>query len=67
MGGTATLLGRPPALGELNDTPVDASVLLVLGVLALWFGVYAWRICRRRLRRPTGDLSLAPHLLRRRN
>ena len=65
MAGAATLLGRPPALGGLNDTPTDASILLALGLFLLWFGILAWRICRRRLRRPS-DLTLAPHLLKKR-
>ncbi|MGH8352178.1 MAG: hypothetical protein ACRERY_01405 [Pseudomonas sp.] len=65
MAGAATLLGRPPALGALNATPGAASVLLVSGLLLLWGGVYTWRRCRRRLRRPS-DLSLAPHLTKKR-
>ena len=63
MAGAATLLGRPPALGGLNDTPTSATVILVLGLFLLWLGVIAWRRCRRRLRRPS-DLSLAPHLMK---
>ncbi len=63
MAGAATLLGRPPALGGLNDTTGSATVILVLGLFLLWLGVIAWRRCRRRLRRPS-DLSLAPHLMK---
>ncbi len=63
MAGAATLFGRPPALGSLNATPTAAGILLVAGLLLLWFGVIAWRRCRRRLRRPS-DLSLAPHLMK---
>ena len=65
MAGAATLLGRPPALGTLNDSPGAASVLLGLGLMLLWGGVAVWRMCRRRLRRPS-DLSLAPHLMKKR-
>ncbi|QLC74607.1 hypothetical protein LPB260_28455 [Pseudomonas sp. LPB0260] len=65
MAGAATLLGRPPALGALNDSPAAASLLLGLGLLLLWVGVAVWRMCRRRLRRPS-DLSLAPHLMKKR-
>lgn len=63
MAGAATLLGHPPALGGLNDTPGSATVILVFGVFLLWLGVAAWRRCRRRLRRPS-DLALAPHLMK---
>ncbi|WP_137817789.1 MULTISPECIES: hypothetical protein [unclassified Pseudomonas] len=66
MAGAATLLGRPPALGSLNATPSAAGIWLVVGLLLLWVGVIAWRRCRRRLRRPS-DLSLAPHLLKKRD
>jgi membrane protein implicated in regulation of membrane protease activity len=66
MAGAATLLGRPPALGALNDSPGAAGVLLALGLLLLWSGIVVWRKCRRRLRRPN-DLSLAPHLMKKRN
>jgi len=63
MAGAATLLGRPPALGGLNDSHGAAAVLLVLGLFLLWLGVVAWRRCRRRLRRPS-DLAMAPHLMK---
>jgi len=66
MAGAATLLGRPPALGALNATSGAASVLLVSGLVLLWAGVNTWRRCRRRLRRPS-DLSLAPHLTKKRS
>lgn len=66
MAGAATLLGRPPALGTLNDSPGAATVLLVIGLVLLWGGIAVWRICRRRLRRPS-DLSLAPHLMKKRD
>ncbi|WP_263143511.1 hypothetical protein [Pseudomonas sp. RIT-PI-AD] len=63
MAGAAMLLGHAPALGQLEATPANASVLLVLGVFSLWFGVLAWRLCRRRSRR-RNDLCLAPHLMK---
>ncbi|WP_439888232.1 hypothetical protein ACSX1C_03375 [Pseudomonas sp. MBLB4123] len=66
MAGAATLLGRPPALGTLNDSPGAAIVLLTAGLVLLWLGIGVWRLCRRRLRRPS-DLSLAPHLMKKRN
>ncbi|MDH1262896.1 hypothetical protein [Pseudomonas sp. GD03944] len=66
MAGTATLLGRPPALGPLNDSTGAAVVLLVLGLVLLWGGIAVWRMCRRRLRRPS-DLSLSPHLMKKRD
>ncbi|TBU85583.1 hypothetical protein [Phytopseudomonas dryadis] len=66
MAGTATLLGRPPALGSLNDSPIDATVLLVVGLLLLWGGVAGWRRCRRRMRR-TSDLAMSPHLMKKRD
>lgn len=63
MAGAATLLGHPPALGGLNDTPSNATVILVVGVVLLWLGIVAWRRSRRRLRQ-RGDLALAPHLMK---
>lgn len=65
MAGTATLLGRPPALGPLNDSTGAAIVLLLFGLLFLWVGVLAWRLCRRRsLGR--SSLSLSPKLMKKR-
>lgn len=66
MAGTATLLGRPPALGSLNDSHSDAWGLLIAGLLLLALGVTLWRRCRQRLRFKKG-LSLAPHLLKKRD
>jgi hypothetical protein len=40
--------------------------MIVLGLLLLSFGVLLWRRCRRRLRRPS-DLSMAPHLMKKRD
>ncbi|MBB2496227.1 hypothetical protein [Aquipseudomonas ullengensis] len=66
MAGAATLLGRPPALGPLNDS-IGASISLVLvGLFLLWGGVNVWRRSRRRLRRNNNDLSLSPQLLKKR-
>ncbi|MDG9929648.1 MULTISPECIES: hypothetical protein [Pseudomonas] len=65
MAGAATLLGRPTALGPLNDSMGAAFMLLLFGLFLLWGGVSVWRRCRRRLRRRHGDeLSLSPHLLK---
>lgn len=67
MAGAATLLGRPPALGPLNDSVGAALTLLLCGLFLLWGGINVWRRCRRRLRRRHGDeLSLSPHLLKKR-
>lgn len=66
MAGIATLLGQPAALGPLNESPAAASVLAVIGLALLSFGVLLWRRCRRRLRRPS-DLSMAPHLMKKRD
>jgi len=67
MAGAASLFGRPPNLPGLDAPGISAIPLLILGLLSLWIGVLAWRLCRRRLRRPSDDLSLAPHLLKKRN
>jgi len=67
MAGAATFLGRPPALGELNDSTTDASVLLVVGVIMLWGGVLGWRKCRRRIRQRKADLAMSPHLMKKRD
>lgn len=66
LAGTATLFGQPAALGPLNDSPATASVFVVTGLLLLSVGVLLWRRCRRRLRRPS-DLSMAPHLMKKRD
>ncbi|WJN57222.1 MULTISPECIES: hypothetical protein [unclassified Pseudomonas] len=67
MAGAATLLGRPPALGPLNDSIGAAIVLLLFGLFLLWGGINVWRRCRRRMRRSHGDeLSLSPRLLKKR-
>lgn len=68
MAGAATLLGRPSAMGPLNDSVGAAVALLVLGLTLLWGGVNGWRRCRRHLRRRYGDdLNLSPRLLKRRH
>lgn len=66
MAGAATLLGRPSALGSLNDSPTGSAVLLVVGLLLLWGGIAVWRMYRRRLRRPS-DLNMSPHLMKKRD
>ncbi|SDI98323.1 hypothetical protein SAMN05216588_13216 [Pseudomonas flavescens] len=67
MAGTATLLGRPPAFGNLNDSTRDASVLLTLGLLLLCGGVMGWRRCRRRMRQRRADLAMSPQLMKKRD
>ncbi len=66
MAGIASLAGRGPTLGALNDSTGEAIVMLAFGLLLLWAGIAFWRRCRRRLRRP-GGLGLSPHLLKKRN
>ena len=63
MAGAASLLGRPPALGELNASPAGSAVILVVGLLLLYAGVGLWRRCRRRMRQPQ-TLNIAPHLMK---
>jgi len=65
MAGVASLAGRAPVLGTLNDSTGEAIVLL-LGLFLLWAGIAFWRRCRRRLRRPS-DLSLSPSLMKKRD
>nr|BFE95111.1 hypothetical protein GCM10020185_56470 [Pseudomonas brassicacearum subsp. brassicacearum] len=44
MAGAASLLGRPPALGELNATPLGSAIILAVGLFRV----------------VTGRLALAP-------
>ncbi|RIA36452.1 hypothetical protein DFO61_0928 [Ectopseudomonas oleovorans] len=66
MAGIASLAGRAPVLGTLGDSNGEAIALLSIGLLLLWLGIVFWRRCRRRLRRPS-DLSLSPHLMKKRD
>lgn len=66
MAGSATLLGRPPALGPLNDSTGAALTLLVSGLLLLAFGVGLWRHARRHFRRRS-NLDLSPRLMKKRH
>ncbi|VXC38938.1 conserved hypothetical protein [Pseudomonas sp. 8Z] len=66
MAGAASLAGRAPTLGALNDSTGEAIVVLMLGLFLLWAGIAFWRRCRLRLRRPSG-LGLSPHLLKKRD
>ena len=61
--GAASLLGHTPALGELNASPAGSAVVLLLGLLLLYVGVWLWRRCRRRMRQPL-TLNMAPHLMK---
>ncbi|QXI30169.1 MULTISPECIES: hypothetical protein [Pseudomonas] len=63
MAGIASLLGHAPAMGELNTNPGASTVILVLGLLVLYVGVWLWRRCRRRMRRGQ-SLNMAPHLMK---
>jgi membrane protein implicated in regulation of membrane protease activity len=64
LGGIALWLGHPTALAALPGSSPGA--LLLLGGVALFSGVLAWRLCRRRGRAPS-ELSMAPHLLKKRD
>lgn len=66
MAGIAALLGQHAVLGPLNESAVGASLCGLLGLSLLYLGVSLWRRCRRRSR-DSGDLNLAPHLLKKRN
>ena len=61
VAGGAGLLGRAEALGELNANPGGAGVMLGVGLLVLYLGVWSWRRSRRR--RAQG-LNLSPHLMK---
>ncbi|MGE8068600.1 hypothetical protein [Pseudomonas sp. NPDC089569] len=63
MAGAASLLGRLPALGELNTNRVGAGVILAIGLFVLYLGVLLWRRCRRRSRQAQG-LNMSPHLMK---
>ena len=63
VAGAASLIGRPGALGELNASPAGATLVLVLGILVCWLGVWMWRRRRRLMRQPLG-LNMAPHLMK---
>ena len=63
MAGAASLLGRPPALGELNASPGGSALLLGVGLLVLWLGVWLWRRSRRKMRQPW-ELNMSPHLMK---
>lgn len=66
MAGVASLAGRAPMFGTINDSTGDAITLLVIGLLLLWAGIAFWRRCRRRMRRAS-DLNMSPHLLKKRD
>jgi hypothetical protein len=63
VAGGAGLSGHSPALGELNTSPGGSAILLVIGLLVLWFGVWLWRRSRRRMRQPL-ELNIASHLMK---
>ncbi|MEX6503305.1 hypothetical protein [Pseudomonas zhanjiangensis] len=66
VAGAASLLGRAPQLDSLNEAPALAGAVLAAGVLLTWCAFALWRRYRRRLRR-ANDLSMAPHLMKKRN
>ena len=61
--GGAGFFGHSPALGELNASPGGSAILLVIGLLVLWLGVWLWRRSRRRMRQPL-LLNIASHLMK---
>ncbi|HTN29462.1 MAG TPA: hypothetical protein VL178_01345 [Pseudomonas sp.] len=61
LAGIAGLLGRPPVLGDLHNSPIEGWQLLATGIVLLAVGIFIWRLCRQRLRIRT-DLGLSPHL-----
>ncbi|UMZ10300.1 hypothetical protein I9018_22785 [Pseudomonas sp. MPFS] len=63
MAGFASLLGRIPALGEVNARPLGSTIILLLGLVVLYIGIRLWRRCRRRMRQPLA-LNMAPHLMK---
>ncbi|BBP78477.1 hypothetical protein CCU68_09835 [Pseudomonas gingeri NCPPB 3146 = LMG 5327] len=63
MAGAASLLGHAPAMGDLNATTTGSAVILVVGLLVLYCGVWLWRRSRRRTRRNQA-LNMAPHLMK---
>ncbi|WP_347901409.1 hypothetical protein [Pseudomonas purpurea] len=63
LAGAASLLGHPPALGELNASPTGSAVTLAIGLLLLYAGIGLWRRCRRRSRQSRA-LNIAPHLMK---
>ncbi|MGV8920556.1 MAG: hypothetical protein ACOH2R_22630 [Pseudomonas sp.] len=63
MAGIASLIGHPAALGDLNTNPAGAAVVVALGLVVAYVGVWLWRRCRRGLRR-RNELNMAPHLMK---
>ncbi len=63
MAGVSSLIGRPPALGELNASPLGAAFVVAGGLLVLYMGIWLWRRCRLRMRRKSG-LNMSPHLMK---
>ncbi|MGF0241380.1 hypothetical protein ACQR3P_19205 [Rhodococcus sp. IEGM1300] len=63
MAGAASLIGHPPALGELNASPLGSAIILAVGLLVLYIGVWMWRRCRRRSRQ-SRELNMSPHLMK---
>ena len=63
LAGLASLIGRPDALGDLNANPAGAALVLGLGLLISWLGIWMWRRRRRYMRQPLG-LNMAPHLMK---
>lgn len=63
LAGVASVLGGPAALSELNTNPAGASVVLGIGLLITWLGIWMWRRRRRYMRQPLG-LNMSAHLMK---
>lgn len=61
----ALSLAEIPGLEGLAPSPEGAATALVAGLVALLPGIWLWQRCRRGLR-PPEELSLSPHLFRKR-
>lgn len=66
VAGLSSLVSQPSSLATLNQSPAAAVIALLGGLLLAAAGVLLWRSLRRRLRR-NSDLSMAPHLMKKRD
>ncbi|MBB3101791.1 hypothetical protein [Azomonas macrocytogenes] len=65
--GVSSLLGEAQSLGNLSIGHGAAIALLICCVIPIAGGIFSWRRCRYRLRCHSDELTLSPHLLKRRN
>ncbi|MCU1716200.1 hypothetical protein [Pseudomonas sp. 5P_3.1_Bac2] len=64
--GIISIISQPSSLASLNQSPIAAALAVLGGLLLSSAGVLLWRSLRRRLRR-NSDLSMAPHLMKKRD